>query len=672
MVSLGGTARPDKAGMWGVCLVTLASVLQATPERATCAERTRGPLTGKRLSDPVVLAQLPLGTDAEKAGPESGGMLPARYGDRGRLILIDPRGRLRRLVPDFHSACDPSVSFDGRRIVFAGKRTAHDHWNIYEIGADGSGLRQITRGLGDCRSPCYLSPVYRLPPVGAPPSPWHQVLFVAGAGTAEEYGPSEATHLYVSKLDGSAVRRLTYNISSDKDPWLMGDGLVVFASWQRARLDHGALGRVALLAMNLDGTDCALYAEYGRGRIQHMPCATSGGLVIFVEADRVPWDGAGRLAAVSIRRPLHSYRPLTEEAEGLFHSPSPLPDGTVLVSRRPADGSGSHAIYRLDPQGGRAELVFDDPRYHDIHAHLVVPRDRPDGRSSVVSEKDPHGKMYCLNVYIHDLPEREWWAPGMAQRLRVLEGIPAPVGRQTKWQGGQAGVFGIPRLAQRRFLGEIPIEADGSFNIEIPANVPIELQVLDENGLAVRRCGWIWSRNHEPRGCIGCHEDGELTPENWLVDALKKPSIPLTLPPERRRTVDFRRDVMPIIQSRCIGCHGPEGAPPRLDVASGPSGGRSPAPFNQPYRALLARQAGGGGGLAAYRYVHPGRARTSPLVWHLLGRNTARPWDGPWVGRPAKPIPEEGPKPTEDEVRMFIEWIDLGALWDGIPDENDR
>ncbi|MHC4737089.1 MAG: HzsA-related protein, partial [Planctomycetota bacterium] len=97
-------------------------------------------------------------------------------------------------------------------------------------------------------------------------------------------------------------------------------------------------------------------------------------------------------------------------------------------------------------------------------------------------------------------------------------------------------VNGIPPVAQRRVLGEIDIEEDGSFNIEIPANTPIELQTLDAEGMALQSCSWIWAKNHEPRGCIGCHEDGELTPENTLAKSVTRPSIKLTLPPERRRT----------------------------------------------------------------------------------------------------------------------------------------
>ena len=54
---------------------------------------------------------------------------------------------------------------------------------------------------------------------------------------------------------------------------------------------------------------------------------------------------------------------------------------------------------------------------------------------------------------------------------------------------------------------------------------------------------WIWTKNKEQRGCIGCHEDGERTPENQLASALTHPAVNLMLAPERRRTVEFERDI---------------------------------------------------------------------------------------------------------------------------------
>ena len=652
------------------------------------------PVTRARLKSPLLVTQLPAASDLARRGPVAGGMLPAQYGAGARLCVVRGGLRTRILAEGFHSACDPAVSFDAKRILFAGKRTSLDPWNIYEVAADGSGLRQITRNVGNCRRPSYQSKLYTI--VSA--EPWYQITFVSdAAGTMNEDGSVAATDLYSCRLDGSGVRRLTFNPSSDMDPFLMSDGRLLFASWQRSTLDRGVLGRVGLFGVAIDGTDYAVFlADEGR-RVKHMPCATTGGLAVFVEVDRAPWDGAGYLSCVRLRRPLHSYRRITKASDGLFHSPSPLPDGRVLVSRRPPNGSGTHGVILLDPVSGRWEPLFDDPRYHDIQATIIHPRPEPDGRSTVVTDKDPNGKLYCLNVYISDLKDRKWMPPGTARSLRVLEGVPLRVRRQGAYlkpqadrpvpaRGAGATVNGIPPLIQRRILGEVPIEKDGSFNVEVPANTPVELQILDSDGLALRACSWIWAKNHEPRGCIGCHEDAELTPENDFQSAFEGRSVLLCPPPERRRTVDFRRDVMPIIHAKCVPCHSPGGAPPRLDgglrekgtgtfsantLRTRQSREKEPgafSPFNRAYESLLAREEPDGEGGYRGKYVHPGRARTSPLVWHLYGRNTARGWDGAVRKRPAKPIPPGKVAPLNGtERRTFVEWIDLGAMWDGIP-----
>lgn len=620
---------------------------------------------GVRLDRPFVLAQLPAGPHVRNQSGISDGMLRAPYGDGGRIVVAYPDGAVRVLTAGFHSACDPEVSFDGIKLLFAGKRAASDNWDIFEMSVDGSGIRQITSGMGNCRSPGYQATLYTI----VSREPWHQLTFVSdAAGTKNEDGTGPATHLYSSKLDGTAVRRLTYNLSSDMDPFLMEDGRLLFASWQRGRLVRGTRGHVSLFGVNIDGADFALFAGQAGRRVKHMPCVTADGLVVFVESDRVPWDGAGYLSCVTMRRPLHSYRPVTRDGDGLFHSPSPLADGTIFVSRRPCNSGNTHAVCRLDPRTGRWARVFDDPRFHDIQAKVIGKRSEADGRSSVVMEQDPqgrkypNGKLYCLNVHLSDLEKREWMPPGTVRRLRVLEGIPL-TGRNSR--------TGIPALAQRRFLGEIDISDDGSFNIAVPANTPIELQTLDADGLALRSCGWIWAKNREPRGCIGCHEDPELTPENLFVEALERTSIELTLPPARRRTVDFRRDVMPIIQRKCVACHGADGAPPRLDGGlDRVDDGDRKVNFNRAYESLLAADDSSGNIGFSGKYVHPGKARTSPLVWHVFGRNTSRPWDGDAANRSIKTIPTGELEPlSDDERRTFVEWVDMGAMWSGIPDE---
>jgi hypothetical protein len=311
-------------------------------------------------------------------------------------------------------------------------------------------------------------------------------------------------------------------------------------------------------------------------------------------------------------------------------------------------------VYVLDPDDGEVEQVFDDPGWHDIQARAVYARGEPDGRASAVPEDVDEaaktGRFYCLNVYTSDLGP-SWVDTGGLKRLRVLEGV--GVERERAAQAA-----GIPPVAPRRILGEVPVEKDGSFNIEVPSDTPIELQVLDADGMALRSCGWIWVKDHARQGCIGCHEDPELTPENLMVDAVKRASTKLTPAVAERRMVDFQRDVMPIVAGKCVACHGEAG---ELSLAGRAGGAGS---FNQAYRNLLAAGDGPGRG----RYVHAGKARTSPLIWHLYGRNTSRSWDEAERGGTVRPMPPNGaPALTEQEKRTFVEWVDMGAPWDGIP-----
>ena len=121
---------------------------------------------------------------------------------------------------------------------------------------------------------------------------------------------------------------------------------------------------------------------------------------------------------------------------------------------------------------------------------------------------------------------------------------------------------------------------------------------------------------------------------------------------------------MPIIAAKCAtaACHGAAAASVPLNASLAPVAGHS---FNRSYATLTAASQEDEPG----KYVHPGRARTSPLIWHLFGRNTTQSWDRPELAKGApKPIPPGGAPPlTEQERRVFVEWVDLGALWDSLP-----
>jgi mono/diheme cytochrome c family protein len=197
--------------------------------------------------------------------------------------------------------------------------------------------------------------------------------------------------------------------------------------------------------------------------------------------------------------------------------------------------------------------------------------------------------------------------------------------------------------AGRRVVGETPVEADGSFHAQVPAATPLQLQLLDRDGLAMASSGWLWVPYKGRQGCVGCHEDGELVPANRFVDALTRPATVLLQPPAERRTVDFRHDLAPVVAARCVACHGAR-ANVRLDATDA-------------YDTLLTGVAATVDRAVAGRWVIPGSARTSPLIWHLLGRTP----DG--VAAPAT-VPPRPEALTADELRRFVEWVDLGAAWD--------
>jgi hypothetical protein len=593
--------------------------------------------------EPTVLVEIQ--NQAAPASPEMNRR--DRLCDGARVVLLYPDGRRVTVSEGLQSACEPDVSYDGRKILFSGKPSFESSWDIFEFEIDSGKSRQITRDAGNCRSPIYLSTYYII----TANDPWLQILFVSDAANEiNESGSGRALDLYSCQLDGSEIKRITYNPSSDQDPFLCWDGRILFSS-RRAGTPGSGNGQTKIFNMNVDGTDLAAFSGQQGAPVQQMPMVTTSSLAVFIESDSGSGDGGGTLGSVSLRRPMHTYRKLTDSSDGIFFSPAPLPDGSLLVSRKSSLAAERYVLVRLDPETGSITPWLSDSKRSLLYGRVVKARPQPDGRSSVVNENHPFGQFYCLNVGINDLQDGSLLR-AKAKRIRVLEGLPVHSGSASPPSG--------PPLLPKRILGEAPLEADGSVFFEVPANIPVQLQVIDDSGMALRTCGWIWVRNKEPRGCIGCHEDGELVPDNRLVDAVRRPPTSLTAPARLRRYIDFRRDVLPVIADGCAtaSCHngqssGPDLHPPEENGAS--------AEFADRVYAILTGGTGAGKEDPGLRWVDPGRARTSPLIWHILGKNTSMPWDNLAASQAAAP-PNLGRPLVEPTLsRVLIEWIDLGA-----------
>jgi len=619
------------------------------------------------------------------------------------LIPATPYGKLTDLTGDtFVSAIQPDLSYDGRKVIFAAKKTPQEKWSIFEMNLDGGGKRQITRDMEDCIDPYYL--------------PDGRIVFSSGAVRfRDEYDRDPCKVLFRCNPDGSGAEQLTFNLSSDTASIVLDDGRLLFTSWQHHGDHQGVAGVFAFCTCNPDGTVFNLFTGNAReaNNTKSYPQQLTDGRVVFVDSAGHRHYNSGGLSAVGPEKPLTNRKILTPgmiyngyNLAGRYASPYPLPDGGMICSFSPGRGTGilredpgeeiHMGIYHFDFKSGRVgKLIFDDPAAQDIDPIAIYTRNPPPVIPSLIDYKEKTGTFLCVNPYLSDrkpsprvvvgeLPPAE---PGTIKGVRVLEGFGV---EDTDVKKHRHTIIDILQMSfgsnnnsgnnfeQRRIVGYAPCEPDGSFHIEVPADTTLALQTLDQQGMAIEtQLTWVWVRPGEKRMCVGCHEDREAALPNLDCMAMYKRPYPVAPPPEGRRTVDFRRDIMPIIEKKCAtaGCHDSESKAGGLDFGGGfqlvfhrkgfrgrPLNG---AFFNRAYESLLE-----GNAQRVGRLVVSGAAKYSPVIWRIYGRQLAQTDVRNPYQKQCKQMPPGEPL-SEAEKRLFVEWIDLGAQWDNIPREDD-
>jgi len=73
--------------------------------------------------------------------------------------------------------------------------------------------------------------------------------------------------------------------------------------------------------------------------------------------------------------------------------------------------------------------------------------------------------------------------------------------------------FGPAGLGMREILGYAPVEPDGSVKLQLPANVPFTIDILDKNArsISTRHTSWLQLIPGETKKCNGCHTAGSKT-----------------------------------------------------------------------------------------------------------------------------------------------------------------
>ena len=160
------------------------------------------------------------------------GPVTSRFPQGSKLIRVAPSALSpRNLTADFFAAADPHTSFDGLRVLFAGKKAADLTWQVWEMNIDGSGARQITHCPDDCLQPAYLprseiayTATQHEQPSGSPTGSLAAVIPLRAASPAELGARSQ---IWVCKLDGSDARQITFGPGDFQVETVLKNGVIL-------------------------------------------------------------------------------------------------------------------------------------------------------------------------------------------------------------------------------------------------------------------------------------------------------------------------------------------------------------------------------------------------------------------------------------------------------------
>jgi len=431
----------------------------------------------QRLTPQVVFTRIPAAAALDT--------LPWEYppGSAVAAVPSDGRGSVRVLSVGLAAAGGAGVSDDGARVVFAG-REQNGPQGIWEVPLAGGRPRRLSPNEWTCTAPVFL--------------PDGRVLFSRRAEASQN-----VWNLFALNTETGATEQVTFGAAMDGPAAVLADGraLYVHRALARAACQHG---NAVLMTVRPDGAGQELfYGALDHPVLARRPVETADGGYYFLTGDAQE----PALASVMGRRPLGTYAAVKTPA-GEVVAAIAEQRGDLLVSVRDSTSGRPWRLLALDPQTGlpRRTLV-DDPAWHALEP-AVANDNTPRRLTSVVDAKKTVGRILCLNVYDSDLPGLGGETPPRVTTVLV----------RTATDG--------------RLLGTAPVERDGSFYVEVPADTPISLELRDATGHSlVKTTAALWVRPNESRGCIGCHESRELAPRNRAPLAVRKDPVRLVASP---------------------------------------------------------------------------------------------------------------------------------------------
>ena len=395
----------------------------------------------------------------------------------GAQLLLVHAGKAEPLVTGFAASADANVSFDGQTVLFAGKRSAGDPWQIWELALNDHSVRQVMVTATDAVRPLYL-PGGRI--VWAQQTP---------AGFQLQSGEDgHPTPKFLNPTAGPGILPLAYTRASTFPADVLRDGRILF----EAGFPLGSDSTPELFLVYADGSGVeSVRCDHGRSRWGGTQLAS--GDMVFTHGTSLGRFTSAMAHEAPIQAPRGTYAGAIAETAS----------GTWLVSARTATDA-RYAIKSWTPGAQEMHTVLAMNGEDLVEPVLIAPRTRPNRHPSGLHPWD-YANLLALDARV--------------SRDGDVKGKPVSVRLEAQDAAGHA-------IA----MGTAPVEQDGSFFVKVPVDRPIRFELLDFKGTVLRQeHGWFWARGGEQRICVGCHAGPERASENRVPAVLMRTTVPVDL-----------------------------------------------------------------------------------------------------------------------------------------------
>ncbi len=454
------------------------------------------------------------------------------------------------------------------KILFSYRKGGTEHYHLYEINADGTGLRQLTDGAYDDIEPTYL--------------PDGDIVFVSTRCKRwVNCWLTQVAVLYRCDADGENIRPISSNNEHDNTPWPLPDGRLLYTRWEY--VDRSQVHYHHLWVANPDGTAQMIWygnLHPGIVMIDAKPIPGSDKVVASFSPGHGQREHAGEITIVDPNAgpDAQSFaRPVSQGNH--FRDPWAFSENCFMAAVGPTlvvmdDTGAQQEIFKL-PQADR------DAGHATARAPPAHRRARASASSPTASiPRQPTGRLVLADIY--DGRNMAGVKRGEIKKLLVLETLPMPIhytggmepdqlrrhlhpGAHRRHRAGRGGRLGLLRTARpaqlllRRAGRERPVR-------QAHAELPDRAARRDDQLRRLPRAAHPHAPPSPP-----CRSPALRRPPSRIEPIAGVPEV-----------IDFPRDIQPILDALCVSCHGYEKTAARRPARRAADPHRRPRPDVQP------------------------------------------------------------------------------------------